>query len=98
MVVESSPLLRSTTGLLLMETMRLPEEGNHQLHTLEVFNHTSHKVMKDAVSCACIQANNACYREVLGQKMNKMLSSSIIYLTKEQYSQVMVSKSFIFNI
>jgi hypothetical protein len=72
----------------------LPEEGNHQAHALEVFDHTAHKVMKDAVSYARIQANNTYYREVLGQKMNKKLGSSKIYLTEEQYSQVKVSKSF----
>jgi hypothetical protein len=72
----------------------LPEEGNHQVHTLEVFNHTAHKVVKNAISYARIQANNAYYREVLGQKMNKKLGSSTIYLTKEEYSQVKVSKSF----
>jgi hypothetical protein len=70
------------------------KEGNHQTHTLEVFNHTAHKVVKDAISYAHIQANNVYYREVLGQKMNKKMSSSIIYLTDEQYSQVKVSKSF----
>jgi hypothetical protein len=70
------------------------EEGNHQMYTLEVFNHTAHKVVKDAISYAHIQANNVYYREVLGQKMNKKMGSSIIYLTEEQYSQVKVSKSF----
>jgi hypothetical protein len=56
----------------------LPEEGNHQGHTLEVINHTSHKVMKDAISYARIQANNAYYKEVLGLKMNKRLGTSRI--------------------
>jgi hypothetical protein len=69
----------------------LPEEGNHQARTLEVFNHTT---VKDAISYAHIQTNNVYYREVLGQKMNKKLDSSIIYLTEEQYNQVKVSKSF----
>jgi hypothetical protein len=63
--------------------------GNHQEHALEVFNHTAHKVMKDA-----LQANNAYYKEVLGQKMNKKLSSSSIYMAEEQYYQVKISKSF----
>jgi hypothetical protein len=72
----------------------LPEEDNHNVHALEVFNHTAHKVVKDAVSFAHIQANNAYYREVLDQKINKKMGSSTIYLTKEQYSQVKVSKSF----
>jgi hypothetical protein len=72
----------------------LPEEGNHQAHALEVFNTTAQKVVKDAISYAHIQANNAYYKEVLGQKMNKKLSSSHIYLTEEQYTQVKVSKSF----
>jgi hypothetical protein len=30
---------------------RLPEEGNHQTHALEVFNHTAHKVMNDGFLC-----------------------------------------------
>jgi hypothetical protein len=72
----------------------LPEEDNHQTHALEVFNHTAHKVVKDAVSYARIQVNNAYYREVIHQKMNKKLGSSAIHLTKEEYSQVNVSKSF----
>jgi hypothetical protein len=64
------------------------------VHVLEVFNATAQKVMKDAISYARIQANNAYYKEVLGQKMNKKLDSSHIYLTEEQYRQVNVSKSF----
>jgi hypothetical protein len=71
-----------------------PEEGNHQAHTLEVFNHTAHKVMKDIISYGRIQANNAYYKEVLGLKMNKKLSSSQIYLIEEQYSQIKSSKFF----
>jgi hypothetical protein len=70
----------------------LYEEGNYQMHALEVFNHTAHKVMKDAVSYARIQANNAYYKDALGQEMNKKLGSSAIYLTEEQYSQVKISK------
>jgi hypothetical protein len=54
-------------------------------HTLEVFNRTAHKVMKDAISYACIQVNNMYYKEVLDSKMNKKLGSSTIYLTEEQY-------------
>jgi hypothetical protein len=72
----------------------LPEEGNHQGHTLVVSNATAQKVMKDAISYAHIQANNAYYKDVLGLKMNKKQGSSRIYLTEEQYSQVQVSKSF----
>jgi hypothetical protein len=72
----------------------LSEEGNHQAHALEVFNHTTHKVVKDAISYAHIQANNTYYKEVLGQKMNKKLGYSIIYLTEEQYNQINISKSF----
>jgi hypothetical protein len=73
---------------------RLPEDGNHQVHALEVFNHTAHKVVNDAISYGLIQANNAYYKEVLGLKMNKKLGSSRIYLTEEQYSQVKISMSF----
>jgi hypothetical protein len=73
---------------------RLPEEGNHQAHALEVFNTTTQKVVKDAISYAHIQSNNTYYKEVLGQKMNKKLGSSHIYLTEEQYNHVKVSKSF----
>jgi hypothetical protein len=65
---------------------QFPDKGNHQTHTLEVFNHTTHKVVKDAVSHARIQANNAYYKDVLGLEMNKKLGSSAIYLTEEQYN------------
>jgi poly-beta-hydroxyalkanoate depolymerase len=73
---------------------RLPEEGNHQAHTPEVFNATAQNIMKDTILYAHIQANNTYYKEVLGQKMNKKLASSHIYFTEEQYNQVKVSKSF----
>jgi hypothetical protein len=76
----------------------LPETGNHQEHALEVFNCTAHKVMKDAISYAHIQANNEYYKEVLHQKMNKKLGSSTIYSTEEEYNQVKTSKFLIFNI
>jgi hypothetical protein len=46
------------------------------------------------ISYAHIQANNTYYKEVLGEKMNKKLGSSHIYLTEEQYSQVNVSMLF----
>jgi hypothetical protein len=72
----------------------LPEEGNHQAHALEVFNATAQKVVKDVISYARIQVNNTYYKEVLGEKINKMLGSSLIYLTEEQYNQVNVSMSF----
>jgi hypothetical protein len=72
----------------------LPEESNHQTHELEVFNATAQKVVKDAILYARIQANNTYYKEVLGQKMNKKMCSSHIYLIEEQYNQVKVSKSF----
>jgi hypothetical protein len=64
----------------------LPEEGNHQTHALEVFNHTVHKVVKDTISYAHFSANNAYYKDFLGLKMKKKLGSSAIYLTQEQYS------------
>jgi hypothetical protein len=64
----------------------LSEEGTRQTHTLEVFNHTSQKVMKDAISYARIQGNNPYYKDIFGLEMNKKLGSSTIYLTEEQYS------------
>jgi hypothetical protein len=64
---------------------QLSEEGNHQAHALEVFNHTAHKVMKDAISYGRIQANNVYYKEVIGLKINKKLGSFQIYLIEEQY-------------
>jgi hypothetical protein len=73
---------------------RLPKEGNHQAHALEVFNATAQKVVNDAISYARIQANNTYYKEVLCEKMNKKLGSSHIYLTEEQYNQVNISMSF----
>jgi hypothetical protein len=83
---------------LLQLHFRLPEEGNHQAYTLEAFNRTTHKVMKDVISYARIQVNNTYYKEVIGLEMNKMLGSLVIYLTEEQYNQVKISNSFIFNI
>jgi catechol-2,3-dioxygenase len=71
---------------VLQLRFRLSEEGNHQTHALEVFNRTSHKVVKVTISYTRIQANNTYYKDVLGLKMNKKLGSSSIYLTKEQYS------------
>jgi hypothetical protein len=68
--------------------------GNHQNRALAVFNHNAHKVVNVAISYARIQANNTYYKEVLGQKMNKEMSSSSIYLIKEQYRQVKNSESF----
>jgi hypothetical protein len=79
---------------VLQLCFRLPKEGNHQAHALEVFNATAQKVVKDVILYAHIQANNTYYKEVLGEKMNKKLGSSHIYLTKEQYNQVNFSMSF----
>jgi hypothetical protein len=62
------------------------------MHALEVFNHTAHKVVKDAVSYAHIQVNNAYYKDIIGLEMNKKMGSSAIYLTEEQYNQVKISK------
>jgi hypothetical protein len=73
---------------------RLPEEGNHQAHALEVFNTIAQKVMKEAILYARIQAKNTYYKEVLGGKMDKKLGSFYIYLTEEQYNQVNVSMPF----
>jgi hypothetical protein len=80
--------------IFLQLHFRLPEEGNHQTHTLEVFNTTAQKVMNDAISYARIQVNNTYYKEVLGEKMNKKMGSFHIYLIGEQYNQVNVSMSF----
>jgi hypothetical protein len=73
---------------------RLSEEGNHQAHALEVFNATAQKVVNDAISYGRIQVNNTYYKEVLGEKMNKKLGSSHIYLAEEQYNKLNVSMSF----
>jgi hypothetical protein len=54
----------------------------------------NHKVVKDAISYAQIQANNQYYKEILGQKMNKEMGSSSIYLTEEQCRQVKNPKCF----
>jgi gamma-glutamyltranspeptidase len=52
------------------------------------------KVVKDAISYARMQANNQYYKKILGQKMNKEMGSSSIYLTEEQYRKVKIRKSF----
>jgi hypothetical protein len=60
----------------------LREMGNNQDHALAVFNLNARKVVEDAISYARIQANNQYYKEILGQKMNKEMGSSSIYLTE----------------
>jgi hypothetical protein len=80
--------------LFCMLCFRLPEEGNHQLDTLVVFNCTAYKVVKDTISYTRIQVNNMYDKEVLGLKMNKKQASSAIYLTEEKYNQVKISEPF----
>jgi hypothetical protein len=46
----------------------LPEMGNHQEHTLEVFNCIAHNVIKDTISYARIQAYNVYYQGILWPK------------------------------
>jgi hypothetical protein len=72
--------------------------GNHQDHALAVFNHNVHKVIKDVIFYARIQANNTYFKEILGQKMNKEMGSSSIYLNEEQYRQVKNPSLLVFNI
>jgi hypothetical protein len=79
---------------VLQLCFRLSKEGNHQAHTLEVFNATAQKVVKDVILYARIQADNTYYKEVLGEKMNKKLDSFHIYLIEQQYNQINVSMSF----
>jgi hypothetical protein len=67
-----------TVYFVLQLRFRLPEEGNHQEHALVVFNHTTHKVVKDAISYARIQANNTYNKEVHDLEMNKKMGSSAI--------------------
>jgi hypothetical protein len=70
----------------------LPKVGNHQAHALAVFNHTAHKVVKDAFSYARIKANNAYYNDVLGKKMNKKLSSSPAFKAKSKKKRLNCGK------
>jgi hypothetical protein len=72
--------------------------GNHQDHALAVFNRNVHKVIKDVIFYARIQANNTYFKEILGQKMNKEMGSSSIYLNEEQYRQVKNPSLLVFNI
>jgi hypothetical protein len=60
--------LPSNAYFVLQLRFRLPEIGNHQDHLLVVFNLNAHKVVKNAISYAQIQANNQYYKEILGQK------------------------------
>jgi hypothetical protein len=53
---------------VLQLCFRLSEMGNHQDHALAVFNRNAHKVVKDTISYAQIQANNQYYKKILGQK------------------------------
>jgi hypothetical protein len=49
----------------------LLKTDNYEDHTLATFKRNTHKVVKDAIFYAQIQANNQYYKEILGQKMNK---------------------------
>jgi hypothetical protein len=93
-MVFSSCMIFSSLHILSLVTFLVARNCNHKEHALAVFNRNAHKVIKDTVSYARIQANNQYYKEVLHQKMSKKLSSSAIYLTKEQYCQVKNPKSF----
>jgi hypothetical protein len=58
---------------------RLPKIGNHLDDALAVFNCNAHKVIKDAISYARIQANNQYYKEIVLQK-NEHGGGLCIYL------------------
>jgi hypothetical protein len=61
---------------------------------VEVVNEDGENVMTKVTRKKLRYMNNTYYKEVLGQKMNKKLGSSAIYLIEEQYNQVNISKSF----
>jgi hypothetical protein len=61
---------------------------------VEVVNEDGENVMTKVTRKKLRYMNNTYYKEVLGQKMNKKLDSSAIYLIEEQYNQVKISKSF----
>ena len=52
------------------------------------FEENAYRLVKDALSDARIQATNLYYHQVKGQKMNKKLGSSSIYLAVDEYGQV----------
>ena len=57
-------------------------------HAKKVFQVNAYRLVKDALSEARIQATSMYYQQVLGQKMNKKIGASNIYLREEEYRQV----------
>ena len=57
-------------------------------HAEKVFQVNAYRLVKDALSDARIQATCMYYQQVLGQKMNKKMGASSIYLSEEEYRQV----------
>ena len=63
-------------------------DGADHRHAEKVFEENAYRLVKDALSDARIQATNLYYQQVKGQKMNKKLGSSSIYLAEDEYGQV----------
>lgn len=77
--------------LFFQERYRLP--GDHDDPTLtskaqRCFHHAAYRLVKDMISNARIQAVCLYYKKFRGQKMNKKLGASKIYLTEAQYREV----------
>jgi hypothetical protein len=66
--------------------VRPPQNWKHVILTTLLFAGAETPI--DATFYARIQADNTYYTEIPGQKMNKEMSFSSIYLTEEQYHQV----------
>ena len=69
-------------------------DGADVNHAEKVFQVNAYRLVKDALSEARIQATSMYYQQVLGQKMNKKIGASSIYLREEDYRQV-IFESFI---
>jgi hypothetical protein len=67
----------------------LPETGGHQEHAYAVFHHNAKKVFSDALSYARVQAVDQYLQDVCGKAVDKKRGASSVYLTEEQYREVM---------
>jgi len=63
-------------------------DGADVNHAERAFHVNAYRLVKEALYEARIQATCMYHQQILGQKMNKKTGASSIYLSEEQYRQV----------
>ena len=73
---------------LLLQKRYLLQDTAEMDHARSVFHAIAHKIVKDALSLARIQATILFFKQIKGQPMSKRRGAAKIYLTEEEYGQV----------